>query len=170
MQYTEKVMDHFMNPHNVGVIENPSGYGKVGNPSCGDIMEIFIKVENDIITDVKFRTFGCASAIASSSVSTDLVKGKTIEEALKLTNKKVVEELGGLPPVKMHCSVLAEEAIQMAINDYLSKKEKAEEKEKLEAQQKEKNIIMEICWFLMMGRSLNYNFSAEPALGSLVQI
>ena len=82
MQYTEKVMDHFMNPHNVGVIENPSGYGKVGNPSCGDIMEIFIKVENDIITDVKFRTFGCASAIASSSVSTDLVKGKTIEEAL----------------------------------------------------------------------------------------
>lgn len=128
MQYTEKVMDHFMNPHNVGVIENPSGYGKVGNPSCGDIMEIFIKVENDIITDVKFRTFGCASAIASSSVSTDLVKGKTIEEALKLTNKKVVEELGGLPPVKMHCSVLAEEAIQMAINDYLSKKEKIEEK------------------------------------------
>ena len=124
MQYTEKVMDHFMNPHNVGVIENPSGYGKVGNPSCGDIMEIFIKVENDIITDVKFRTFGCASAIASSSVSTDLVKGKTIEEALKLTNKKVVEELGGLPPVKMHCSVLAEEAIQMAINDYLSKKER----------------------------------------------
>lgn len=121
MQYTEKVMDHFMNPHNVGVIENPDGYGKVGNPSCGDIMEIFIKVENDIITDVKFRTFGCASAIASSSVSTDLVKGKTIEEALKLTNKKVVEELGGLPPVKMHCSVLAEEAIHKAINDYREK-------------------------------------------------
>ena len=113
MQYTEKVMQHFMHPHNVGVIENPDGYGKVGNPSCGDIMEIFIKVDNDIITDVKFRTFGCASAIASSSIST----------ALKLTNKQVVDELGGLPAVKMHCSVLAEEAIKMAIEDYLSKRD-----------------------------------------------
>lgn len=122
MQYTEKVMEHFMNPHNVGVIENPSGYGKVGNPSCGDIMEIFIKVEDNIITDVKFRTFGCASAIASSSVSTDLIMGKTVEEALELTNKKVVEALGGLPPVKMHCSVLAEEAIHKAINDYRKSK------------------------------------------------
>ena len=128
MQYTEKVMDHFMNPHNVGVIENPSGYGKVGNPSCGDIMEIFIKVENDIITDVKFRTFGCGSAIASSSMATEMIKGKTLEEAWELSNKAVAEALDGLPPVKMHCSVLAEEAIQMAINDYLSKKEKVEEK------------------------------------------
>ncbi|WP_147376422.1 Fe-S cluster assembly scaffold protein NifU [Fusobacterium varium] len=128
MQYTEKVMEHFMNPHNVGVIENPSGYGKVGNPSCGDIMEIFIKVEDNIITDVKFRTFGCASAIASSSVSTELIMGKTVEEALALTNKKVVEELGGLPPVKMHCSVLVEEAIKLAIEDYLSKKDKKEDK------------------------------------------
>lgn len=124
MQYTEKVMNHFMNPHNVGVIENPDGYGKVGNASCGDIMEIFLKIEDDIITDVKFRTFGCASAIASSSVSTDLVLGKHIDEALKLTNKAVAEELGGLPPVKMHCSVLAEEAIKLAIEDYLSKKNK----------------------------------------------
>ena len=122
MQYTEKVMNHFMNPHNVGVIENPDGYGKVGNPSCGDIMEI-LKIDNDIITDVKFRTFGCASAIASSSVSTDLVLGKTVEEALQITNKKVVEALGGLPAVKMHCSVLAEEAIKLAIEDYMAKKE-----------------------------------------------
>ena len=123
MQYTEKVMQHFMHPHNVGVIGNPDGYGKVGNPSCGDIMEIFIKVDNDIITDVKFRTFGCASAIASSSISTDMIIGKTVEEALKLTNKQVVDELGGLPAVKMHCSVLAEEAIKMAIEDYLSKRD-----------------------------------------------
>ena len=123
MQYTEKVMQHFMHPHNVGVIENPDGYGKVGNPSCGDIMEIFIKVDNDIITDVKFRTFGCASAIASSSISTDMIIGKTVEEALKLTNKQVVDELGGLPAVKMHCSVSAEDAIKMAIEDYLSKRD-----------------------------------------------
>ena len=122
MQYTEKVMNHFMNPHNVGVIENPDGYGKVGNPSCGELMEIFLKIENDIITDVKFRTFGCASAIASSSVSTDLVLGKTVEEALQLTNKKVVDALGGLPAVKMHCSVLAEEAIKLALEDYMAKK------------------------------------------------
>lgn len=124
MEYTEKVMKHFMEPKNVGIIENPDGYGKVGNASCGDIMELFIKVENEVIVDAKFRTFGCASAIASSSVSTELVKGKTIEEALKLTNKAVVDELGGLPPVKMHCSVLAEEAIKLAIEDYLEKKKK----------------------------------------------
>lgn len=122
MQYTEKVMQNFMEPKNVGVMENPDGYGKVGNASCGDIMEIFLKIENDVIVDVKFRTFGCASAIASSSVATQLVMGKTIEEALKITNKAVVEELGGLPPVKMHCSVLAEEAIKLAIEDYLAKK------------------------------------------------
>ncbi|MDR1832646.1 MAG: Fe-S cluster assembly scaffold protein NifU [Fusobacteriaceae bacterium] len=123
MQYSEKVMEHFMNPRNVGVIENPDGYGKVGNPACGDIMEIFLKVDNDVITDAKFRTFGCASAIASSSISTELVKGKSIRDALQLTNKKVVEELGGLPAVKMHCSVLAEEAIKLAIENYLSKKQ-----------------------------------------------
>lgn len=124
MQYSDKVIDHFTNPRNVGVMENPSGYGKVGNPSCGDIMEMFLKIENDVITDVKFRTFGCASAIASSSVSTELIKGKTVEEALRITNKAVVEELGGLPAVKMHCSVLAEEAIKLAIDDYLNKKNK----------------------------------------------
>ncbi|MGL5123778.1 MAG: Fe-S cluster assembly scaffold protein NifU [Fusobacteriaceae bacterium] len=122
MQYTEKVMEHFMSPKNVGVMENPDGYGKVGNPNCGDIMEIYIKVENEIIVDVKFRTFGCASAIASSSVATELVLGKTVQEALLITNKAVVKELGELPPVKMHCSVLAEEAIKLAVEDYLSKK------------------------------------------------
>ena len=121
MQYTEKVMDHFMNPRNVGVIENPDGYGKVGNQSCGDIMEIFLKVESDVITDIKFRTFGCASAVATSSAATEMIKGKTVREALELTNKRVVEELGGLPPAKLHCSVLAEEAVKLAIEDYLSK-------------------------------------------------
>ena len=124
MQYTEKVMDHFMNPRNVGTMENPDGYGKVGNPSCGDIMEIFLKIENDIITDVKFRTFGCASAIATSSVSTEMVLGKDIHEALAITNKVGAEALGGLPATKMHCSVLAEEALKEAIEDYLAKKQK----------------------------------------------
>lgn len=124
MQYSEKVMDHFMNPRNVGVIENPDGYGKVGNPTCGDIMEIFLKIENDVITDVKFRTFGCASAIATSSISTEMVLGKNIKEALEITNKVVAEALGGLPPVKMHCSVLAEQALKEAIEDYLAKKKK----------------------------------------------
>ncbi|MGL5349422.1 MAG: Fe-S cluster assembly scaffold protein NifU [Cetobacterium sp.] len=124
MQYTEKVMDHFMNPRNVGTMENPDGYGKVGNPSCGDIMEIFLKIENDVITDVKFRTFGCASAIATSSVSTEMVLGKDIHEALDITNKVVAEALGGLPATKMHCSVLAEEALKEAIEDYLAKKQK----------------------------------------------
>lgn len=124
MQYSEKVMDHFMNPRNVGTIENPDGYGKVGNPSCGDIMELFLKIENDVITDVKFRTFGCASAIATSSVSTEMVLGKNIHEALEITNKVVAESLGGLPAIKMHCSVLAEEALKEAIEDYLAKKQK----------------------------------------------
>lgn len=124
MQYSEKVMDHFMNPRNVGTMENPDGYGKVGNPSCGDIMEIFLKIEDDKITDVKFRTFGCASAIATSSISTEMVLGKDIHEALAVTNKVVAEALGGLPATKMHCSVLAEEALKEAIEDYLAKKEK----------------------------------------------
>ena len=123
MQYTEKVMQHFMNPHNVRVIENPDGYGTAANPSCGDIMEIFIKVDNNILTDVKFRTFGCASAIASSSISTEMIIGKTVDEALQVTNKAVVDALGGLPAVKMHCSVLAEEAIKMAIEDYIAKRD-----------------------------------------------
>ena len=116
--YSAKVMDHFQNPRNVGEIENADGVGQAGNPKCGDIMKIFIKVEDNVIADIKFKTFGCASAIASSSMATELVKGKTLDEAWNLTNKAVAESLDGLPPIKMHCSVLAEEAIHGAINDY----------------------------------------------------
>ena len=118
MIYSEKVMDHFKNPRNVGELENANGIGEVGNAKCGDIMKIYLEVENDIIKDVKFKTFGCGSAIASSSMATELIKGKTVDEAWYLTNKAVAEDLDGLPPIKMHCSVLAEEAIHKAINDY----------------------------------------------------
>lgn len=121
--YNEKVMETFRNPKNVGEIENADGVGLVGNESCGDIMQIFLKIENDIIVDAKFKTFGCAAAIATSSTATEMVKGMTISEALALTNKKVVETLGGLPSQKLHCSVLAEEAIKKAIEDYQSKKQ-----------------------------------------------
>ena len=120
--YSDKVMDHFMNPRNVGEIENPDGVGEVGNAKCGDIMKIYIKVEDNRIVDVKFKTFGCGSAIASSSMATELIKGKTLEEAWELTNVAVAEALDGLPPAKMHCSVLAEQAIHKAINDYRIKK------------------------------------------------
>ena len=119
--YTEQVMDHFMNPRNVGEIENASGVGTVGNAKCGDIMQMFIKVENDIIVDVKFKTFGCGAAIATSSKATEMVMGKTIDEALQITNKMVADSLGGLPAVKIHCSVLAEEALHAAIQDYKDK-------------------------------------------------
>ena len=119
--YTEKVMDHFMNPRNVGEIENASGVGTVGNAKCGDIMKIFIKVENDVIVDVKFKTFGCGAAIATSSRATEMVMGKTLDEALSITNKMVAESLGGLPAEKIHCSVLAEEALHAAIQDYKDK-------------------------------------------------
>ena len=118
MQYSEKVMEHFRNPRNVGEIENPDGVGKVGNPVCGDIMELHIKVDGGIITDAKFKTFGCGAAIATSSMVTELVKNKTIEDALKISNRAVAEALGGLPPIKMHCSVLAEEALKRALDDY----------------------------------------------------
>lgn len=118
MEYSELVMDHFMNPRNVGVIENPDGVGKEGNPVCGDLMEIFIKVEDDRIVDIKFRTFGCGAAIATSSIATEMVKGKTLEEAEELSNRAVAEALGGLPPIKMHCSNLAADAIHAAIADY----------------------------------------------------
>jgi len=120
-QYSDKVMEHFRNPHNVGEIPDASGIGKVGNPVCGDIMNLYIKVEKNIIVDAKFKTFGCGAAIATSSMVTDLVKGKTVEEALKVSNRAVAESLGGLPPIKMHCSVLAEEALKSAIEDYLKK-------------------------------------------------
>lgn len=121
--YSEKVMDHFTNPRNVGKIDNADGVGEVGNAKCGDIMKIYIKVSDDgIIEDVKFNTFGCASAIASSSMATEMIKGKPIDKALELTNKAVVEALDGLPPVKIHCSVLAEEAVKAAVKDYYDKK------------------------------------------------
>jgi len=126
MEYTEQVMDHFMNPRNMGEMEDASGVGTVGNAKCGDIMRIYIKVENDVITDVKFKTFGCGAAIATSSKATELVKGLTLEEAEKITNKMVMESLGGLPPVKVHCSVLAEEALHAAIQDYRERLEKGE--------------------------------------------
>ena len=126
MMYSEKVMDHFMNPRNVGEIENASGVGEVGNAKCGDIMKIYIKVDdNDVITDVKFKTFGCGAAIATSSRATEMVMGKTVDEALQITNEMVTESLGGLPPVKLHCSVLAEEALHAAIEDYRKNHPKA---------------------------------------------
>ena len=118
MPYSEEVMEHFKNPRNVGKIEDADGIGEVGNAKCGDIMKMYIKVKDNIITDVKFNTYGCASAIATSSMATELIKGKSLDDALKLTNKAVVEALNGLPPVKIHCSVLAEEAIKSAISDY----------------------------------------------------
>ena len=117
--YSEKVMEHFKNPRNVGEIENPDGVGRVGDPICGDVMELYIKVKDGVIVDVKFRTFGCAAAVATSSMVTEMVKGKSVEEALKISNKAVVEALDGLPPAKVHCSVLAEDALRAAIENYL---------------------------------------------------
>ncbi|MCL0057627.1 Fe-S cluster assembly scaffold protein NifU [Dehalococcoidales bacterium] len=119
--YSEKVIEHFKNPRNVGEMENPDGIGHVGNPLCGDIMELYIKVNNGIIVDAKFKTFGCGAAIATSSMVTEMVKGKSIDEALGISNKAVAEALDGLPPIKMHCSTLAEEALKSAIEDYLTK-------------------------------------------------
>ncbi len=120
-QYSNKVMEHFKNPRNVGEIEKPDGIGHVGNPVCGDIMELYIKVQDGIIVDAKFKTFGCGAAIATSSMVTEIVKGKSIEEALKISNKTVAEALDGLPALKMHCSVLAEEALKSAVDDYLGR-------------------------------------------------
>lgn len=122
MAYSEKVRDHFANPRNVGKMENADGIGEVGNAVCGDIMKIYLKIDHDVITDVKFNTFGCGAAIATSSIATEMIKGKPVDEALNLTNKAVVEALGGLPAVKVHCSVLAEEAVKAALADYYTKK------------------------------------------------
>ena len=118
MEYSDKVMEHFRNPRNVGEIEDPDGIGRVGNPVCGDIMELYIKVRDGVITDAKFKILGCGAAIATSSIITELVKNKTIDEALKISNRAVADALGGLPPIKMHCSVLAEEALRKALDDY----------------------------------------------------
>ncbi len=120
--YSEKVMEHFMSPRNVGEIENADGIGEVGNAKCGDIMKMYLKIDDGIITDIKFKTFGCGSAIATSSIATEMIKGKTVEEAVKLTNKAVVEALDGLPSQKIHCSVLAEQAVKSAVYDYSKKK------------------------------------------------
>jgi nitrogen fixation NifU-like protein len=122
--YSEKVMDHFTNPRNVGEIPDADGVGEVGNPQCGDIMRMYVKIEGDIIKDIKFKTFGCGAAVATSSMVTEMVKGKTIAEALEISNKTVAEALGGLPPIKMHCSNLAADALHLAIKDYLAKKSK----------------------------------------------
>ncbi len=119
--YSDKVMDHFMHPRNMGEIEDPSGVGEVGNPACGDVMRLYLKIEDGKIIDAKFKTFGCGAAIASSSMTTELIKGKTIDEALRISNEAVAEALGGLPPAKKHCSVLAEEALQAALEDYKKK-------------------------------------------------
>ena len=127
MEYSEKVMDHFMNPRNVGEIEDASGVGEVGNPQCGDVMRFFLKIKDGVIEDAKFKTFGCGAAIATSSMATEMVKGKTIEEALSVTNKVVADALGGLPAVKMHCSVLAEEALEAALTDYFKKQGQPED-------------------------------------------
>ena len=132
MEYTQQVMDHFTNPRNMGEMEDASGVGTVGNAKCGDIMRIYIKVENDVIVDVKFKTFGCGAAVATSSKATELVMGKTIDEALQITNKMVMESLGGLPPVKVHCSVLAEEALHAAIQDYRDRMAGGEKKAEAE--------------------------------------
>lgn len=121
MDYSEKVMDHFMNPRNIGEIEDASGVGQVGNPKCGDIMKIYLKIEDNIVKDAKFKTFGCGAAVATSSMATELIIGKTIQEALLITNKSVMEALDGLPPTKVHCSCLAEEALQSALWDYAIK-------------------------------------------------
>ena len=121
MIYSEKVMDHFSNPRNVGEIENADGIGEVGNAKCGDIMKMYLKIENNTIADVKFKTFGCGAAIATSSIATEMIKGKPLDEALKLTNRAVVEALDGLPPAKLHCSVLAEQAVKSAVADYYTR-------------------------------------------------
>ena len=123
--YSEKVMEHFAHPRNVGEIPNADGIGEVGNPKCGDVMKMFLKIDNGVISDVKFKTFGCGAAVATSSMATEMIKGKSVDEALKITNAAVVEALEGLPPAKIHCSVLAEEAVKAAIEDYMKKRDEA---------------------------------------------
>lgn len=122
MEYSEKVMDHFMNPRNVGVIEDADGVGRTGNPTCGDLMEMSVKIDDNVITDIKFRTFGCGAAIATSSMATELIQGKTIDEALEISNRAIAEALDGLPPIKMHCSVLAADALRATLADYYTRK------------------------------------------------
>ena len=141
MKYSERVIDHFTNPRNVGVVENADGIGKVGNPVCGDMMEMSIKVDDDIITDVKFRTFGCGAAIATSSMATELIQGQSVDQALKITNRAIAEALDGLPPVKMHCSVLAADALKMALADYYRKQGNEEKARELAGDELESDSV-----------------------------
>ena len=144
MKYSEKVIDHFTNPRNVGVVENPDGVGKVGNPVCGDMMEMSIQVKDDVITDVKFRTFGCGAAIATSSMATELIKGQSIEDAVKLTNQAIIEALEGLPPVKVHCSVLAADALKMAVADHYRRQGNLEKANELVGEETEAHPVARI--------------------------
>ena len=157
MKYSEKVIEHFTNPRNVGVIEDADGVGKLGNPVCGDMMEMSIKVENDVITDVKFRTFGCGAAIATSSMATEMIKGKTVDQALQVTNRAIAEALEGLPPVKMHCSVLAADALKMAVADYYRREGDLEKAKELVGEEAESSEIA--CQITDDGTKLHW---AEP--------
>jgi len=139
-QYSKKVLKHFRNPHNLGKIKDPSGVGEVGNMACGDVMKLYIKVKNGVVVDVKFETYGCAAAIATSSVITDLVKGKTIDEAIKMTNKEIIDSLDGLPPIKIHCSLLSVDALSEAIYNYLEKEGKEIPKEVQERHKRIKTL------------------------------
>jgi nitrogen fixation NifU-like protein len=178
LDYSQKVMDHFMNPRNVGVVENPDGVGRMGNPRCGDLMEMTIRVEGDVISDIKFRTFGCGAAIATSSMATEMLKGKTIPEALEITNRAIAEALDGLPPIKMHCSVLAADALRAALADYFKRQgnlERAAEllDEKVMKPQDAVEAREPLHWhdFGRMVRALNSAYpDAEPMELSLTQV
>jgi len=140
VDYSEKVMDHFMNPRNVGMIEDPDGVGRAGNPVCGDLMEMSVKIDDDVITDIKFRTFGCGAAIATSSMATELIKGRTIDDALEISNRAIAEALGGLPPIKMHCSVLAAEALRATLADYYTRRGEVAKAEELREEEVEQPV------------------------------
>jgi nitrogen fixation NifU-like protein len=178
LDYSQKVMDHFMNPRNVGVIENPDGVGRTGNPRCGDLMEMSIRVEGDVIADIKFRTFGCGAAIATSSMATEMLKGRTIAEALEITNRAIAEALDGLPPIKMHCSVLAADALRAALADYFKRKGELERAaalldEKITTPREAAEAREPLHWqdFARMVRALHAAYpDAEPMELSLTQI
>lgn len=171
MEYSEKVMDHFMNPRNVGVLEDADGVGRAGNPVCGDLMEMSVKIHDDVITDIRFRTFGCGAAIASSSMATELIKGKTIDQALEVSNRAIAEALEGLPPVKMHCSVLAAEALRATLADYYTRL--GEHAKALELQDEEVEApfesaeASEALYWKDFGRMVRALFSAYPEVEPL---
>ena len=173
MEYSDKVMDHFTNPRNVGVVEDADGVGRTGNPVCGDLMEMSVKIQDDIITDIKFRTFGCGAAIATSSMATELIKGKSVDEALELSNRAIAEALDGLPPIKMHCSVLAADALRVTLADYYTRQGNLEKAAELADEEVEEPVDTEesrqqLRWndFSRMVRALN---SAYPDIEPLDQ-